>query len=70
MEKLKVGHQVKPDDLLSQIFGNVTGEVIKASPSPFSSNASVTVQWEYGGTIQASPNSFILTDTLKTEKQK
>lgn len=60
MKNLKVGQVVKPDNLLSQIFGDITGEVIKVSPSPFFSSNSVTVQWSYGGTIQASPGSFIL----------
>jgi len=60
MSNLKIGSTVKPDDLLSIVFGEITGEVIDISPSPFSSKNTATVRWNYGGTTQASPDSFIL----------
>jgi hypothetical protein len=60
MNSIKIGSTVKPDNLLSDLFGDIVGEVINIGASPFSSRKSVTVKWEYGGTIQASPDSFIL----------
>ena len=60
MNNIKIGSTVKPDNLLSDLFGDIVGEVINIGSSPFSSRRSVTVRWEYGGTVQASPSSFIL----------
>ena len=70
MNNLKIGSTVKPDELLSQLFGDILGEVIDVSPSPFSSKQSVTVKWDFGGTIKTTPDSFVLVNQPKTRRRQ